>query len=206
MALLPIRKYGDPVLRKKSIPVARIDEEVRALAGDMIETMYASEGIGLAAPQVGQSIRLIVVDKALGGEIPEPIILVNPEVFEASGQSSGQEGCLSIAREEGCLSIPDIREEVVRPDTISVRYQTSDGESVAAGCTGLLARVIQHEVDHLEGVLFVDRIGPLRRQLLSRRLRKMASETRRELEGNDGTAQQRWGKRKADVLRSTSAM
>lgn len=205
MALLPIRKYGDPILRRKSVPVAEIEEEVRALAGNMIETMYASEGIGLSASQVGQSVRLIVVDKALGGEIPEPVTLVNPEVFETSGQSSGQEGCLSIAREEGCLSIPDVREEVVRPDTISVRYQTPDGESVTVGCNGLLARVIQHEVDHLDGVLFVDRISPLRRQLLSRRLRKMASETQREMDGDDG-ARHGWRAKKAGAMRATPAL
>jgi peptide deformylase len=173
MALIPIRQYGDPILRKKAISIEEIDERIIILAEDMIETMYSAEGIGLAAPQVGESIRLIVVDKSPGSELQEAIAMINPEVLETSGEE---------IREEGCLSIPDIREDVVRPGTIIARFQTLTGELVTIRCSSLLARAVLHEIDHLEGILFVDRIGSLRRQLLRGRLRKMAMETQKEME------------------------
>lgn len=173
MALIPIRKYGDPILRKKATPVEGTDEWIITLAEDMVETMYAAEGVGLAAPQVGELIRLIVADKSLRDEPREAIVMVNPEVLETSGEDT---------HEEGCLSIPDIREEVIRPDTITVHFQTLTGEEVTVRCSGLLSRVILHEIDHLDGVLFIDRISSLRRQLLRGKLRRMAMETQKELE------------------------
>ncbi|MBI4530994.1 MAG: peptide deformylase [Candidatus Latescibacteria bacterium] len=189
MALIPIRRYGDPILRKKTTPAEEIDERITVLAEDMIETMYTAEGIGLAAPQVGESIRLIVVDKSPGDELREAIVMVNPEVLETLGED---------IREEGCLSIPDIREEVVRPETIISRFQTLSGEWVTVRCRGLLARVILHEVDHLDGVLFIDRISPLRRQFLRGRLRTMAIETRQEMEKHK-KAEREKGRKRAGI-------
>jgi peptide deformylase len=171
MARLRIRKYGDPVLRKKASPITEIDEAIRELAEDMIETMQDAEGVGLAAPQVGESLRLFVVDIGVIEEDGLPRAFVNAEILSASGEER---------LEEGCLSIPGITEDVVRPSQIKVRYTTLDGETVEEECEGLLARVIQHEVDHLNGVFFIDRISPMKRRLLEKRLRKIAEEARAE--------------------------
>jgi len=166
MALLPIRLYGDPVLRRKAEPIRKITPEIRELVADMIETMYDAPGMGLAGPQVGVPLRLFVIDPTFGeGEEGEAFALINP-VLKSHGER--------VVCEEGCLSLPDIRADVVRPAKASVDYLTVDGEAVHLEADELLARLIQHECDHLEGILFVDRISPVRRQLLSKQLKAMA--------------------------------
>ncbi len=166
MSVLPIYIYGQPVLRKKAHPVRKPSEELAALAADMMETMRKANGIGLAANQVGDLRRLIVVDAGLIAESEEtpPIAMINPEVLS-------QEGEWRI--EEGCLSIPEIREEVDRAETIRVRYVDTDFEVHEISAEGLLARVILHEIDHLNGVLFLDHLGAVKRKLLRGRLNKL---------------------------------
>lgn len=172
MSILRIRKYGDPVLRMRAKRISEISEEVRELMEDMVDTMQNAEGVGLAAPQVGESLRLFVVDLGIIRDGAEPRAFLNPEILSADGESKV---------EEGCLSIPEVTEEVVRPERITVRYTTIDGETREEECDGMLARVIQHEIDHLNGVFFVDRIGAMKRQLLDKRLRKIAEEARAEM-------------------------
>ena len=158
-APLQLRYYGDPVLRKRAEPVAQITEAERQLAVLMLETLYATgNGIGLAATQVGVLKRLIIV--AIGeddDETYEPLVLFNPEILSAEGEAFA---------DEGCLSIPDVTAEVKRPERIVVEGIDVQSESVRIEADGLLARVLQHEVDHLNGVLFIDRISGLKRQLL----------------------------------------
>jgi peptide deformylase len=177
--ILPIYVYGSAVLREKTVPVKERTPELVKLAEDMIDTMHAASGIGLAATQVGRLERLFVVDLSPmaedlleeTGEVPSyargPVVFVNPEIRDA-------EACETVQFEEGCLSIPEIREAVQRPDRIHVRYLDLDFQPHEMTASGLLARVLQHEFDHLEGVLFIDRIGTLRRRMLQRRLRAMA--------------------------------
>ncbi len=173
--ILPIRVYGDPVLRQMTVDVEENTVELQRLVDDMIETMRAAEGVGLAAPQVGRSERVFVVDvtpmledfDAPEESLPEqPMVVINPRITWESGEEC--------EFEEGCLSIPDIRELVVRPDRIRLRYLDRDFKPRKIEIGEVLARVIQHEFDHLEGVLFVDHISALRRRLLRRRLREMA--------------------------------
>ncbi len=173
MALLPIVKFGHPVLRMPTKAVESIDDNLRTLVEDMIETMDAAEGIGLAAPQVDQPLALLVVNNGLIDEGEEARAYINPVIYEEEG---------STTVEEGCLSIPDIREDVTRPETIRLKYQDLSGVEHDESCSGMLARVLQHEVDHLNGVLFVDRISPVKRQLLAKRLKKLALESKAELE------------------------
>lgn len=168
MALRNIVLYGHPVLRIKTQPVNGFDVGLKSLVEDMIETMYEAEGIGLAAPQVGESLSLCVVNNGLIEDGAEPKAYVNPVILEESG---------SCAIEEGCLSIPDIREDVVRPEFIQIKYTDLDGIEHEEKCDGMLARVLQHEIDHLNGVLFVDRISSIRRQLLEKRLKGIAAGT-----------------------------
>jgi len=170
VAVLPIRIYGDPVLRRKADPVAEIDDEIRRLAGDMLETLADAEGVGLAGPQVGASHRLIVVHPPAdrGEEREEPRVLVNPEVVQAEGPQ--------VSGEEGCLSIPGIYEDVKRKERVRVHALDLDGQEVEMDADGWVARILQHEIDHLDGVLFVDRIGPMRRALLKKRLRELQEE------------------------------
>lgn len=153
--ILDIRLFGDPVLREKCAPVEAIDEEIRRLAADMQETMYDADGIGLAAPQVGVPIRLFVYD-VRDPDSPSGV-LVNPEIVESEGTSK---------EEEGCLSIPGLSETVERSAAIVARGLDLDGEPVELRAEGLLSRCIQHETDHLDGVLFLDRVSPLKRRLL----------------------------------------
>ncbi|RKY66239.1 MAG: peptide deformylase [Candidatus Latescibacterota bacterium] len=160
-----IRLYGDAVLRRTAKPISDISEEVVRLAEDMTETMFARRGIGLAAPQVGESTSLAVVDLSLGDEKGRTLVLINPEVV-------GQEG--EWTYEEGCLSIPEVRADVVRPKKVAVRFLDIDGNPHELEAEDLLARVILHEVDHLKGVLFVDRLPPLKRQILRPKLLKIA--------------------------------
>ncbi len=166
MAILRIRLYPEAVLRTPSVVVEQFDGELATLVADMVETMHAAPGIGLAAPQVGVSLRVAVVDLESGGDKdPEIIILVNPEISDSSGRE---------AEVEGCLSIPDFTEKVVRPPTIRVRAQGMTGESFELAAEGLLARAIQHEIDHLDGILFIDRLKGLRRERGKRHLRRLA--------------------------------
>ena len=151
MSILDIRVLGDPILRKETVPVGEITDDIRTLIADMFETMYASEGIGLAAPQVGRTERIAVVD--VDGA---RYALVNPEVIERSNASDKSE--------EGCLSIPNIYGDVVRPSTVSVRALNEDGEPQEITATDLLGRCLQHEIDHLDGKLFIDYLSVLKRR------------------------------------------
>jgi peptide deformylase len=167
MAVRPIRIYGDPVLREKARPVETIDEEIRRLAEDMLETLADAEGVGLAGPQVGASQRVIVVHPAAerGERREPPRVLVNPDIVDRRGPQVGAE--------EGCLSIPGIYDTVKRHDRVRVRALDLEGKEIEIDASGMLSRILQHEIDHLEGVLFVDRVGPMRRALLRRRLREL---------------------------------
>jgi peptide deformylase len=153
---LEVRILGDPILREKAAPVAQVSDQTRQLIRDMFETMYAEEGVGLAAPQVGVSERIIVVDPH-NDEIAA-FALINPEIVETSKET--EKG------EEGCLSIPGLRDLVERSVRVVVRGTTPEGEQRELDLHGLPARIIQHEVDHLDGVLFFDRLSPLKRKLL----------------------------------------
>lgn len=173
--VLPIYVYGQPILREETEDVTENSAELQALIDDMIETMHAASGIGLAAPQVGRRERLFVVDLApMAGEEdeeeqelpPQPMVFINPEIVWESDEETEYE--------EGCLSIPDLRETVWRPDRVRLTYLDRELKPREIEADGMLARVVQHEYDHLEGVLFVDRISPFRRRLLRRRLREMA--------------------------------
>ena len=178
--VLPIYVYGHPVLREPAAPVEGDTPELQALLDDMIETMRGANGAGLAAPQVGRSLRVFVADLTSyaddlaedhGGEVPDyargPLVFINPEVVvdEAAGE---------VDAEEGCLSIPDLRETVWRPDRLRVRFLDRHFEPQELEAEGPLARVVQHELDHLDGVLYLDHLSPLRRRLLQRRLRAIA--------------------------------
>lgn len=166
MALLEIRLLGDPVLREEAVPVDAVDEELRALARDMFDTMYDAEGVGLAANQVGIRKRLIVVDPHEEGV--QPRALVNPRVVA--------EGAETERAEEGCLSIPGLREVVERTAEVTVEALDLDGEPVRIEASGLHARVLLHEIDHLDGVLFLDRVSPLKRKMLLKKWQKVKAE------------------------------
>ncbi|MBD3391525.1 MAG: peptide deformylase [Chitinivibrionales bacterium] len=164
-----IRIYGDPVLRKKAAAVEDFGPAFKKLVRTMSETMRREDGVGLAAPQIGESVRLAVVD-ASGGE-NDPYVLVNPEITFSSAEKEDFE--------EGCLSIPDINLKVNRPVRVSVRAQDENGdEYVIEEADGLLARALQHEIDHLNGILFVDRVSPVVRQLVAGKLKKLARSQR----------------------------
>ncbi|MGB0629915.1 MAG: peptide deformylase [Alphaproteobacteria bacterium] len=165
MALLPIITAPDPRLKKIAKPVDSVDDDVRRLMDDMLETMYAAPGVGLAAPQVGVSSRVIVVDVARAGEEPQPMYLANPEIVGASDEIS--------VFEEGCLSLPEHFAEVKRPDTVRVRYLDYENEIRERVMDGFLATCVQHEIDHLDGVLFVDHISSLKRGMILRKLTKL---------------------------------
>jgi peptide deformylase len=166
MALREIRIIGDPVLNRKADPVELVDEEIVRLARDMVETVHAAPGIGLAAPQVGVSKRLIVVDLSVGENKDDLIVLVNPEVAGTEGE---------VTCEEGCLSVPDIREKVARPYKVTVRGLDLQGRPIEVEGEDLLARVLCHEIDHLEGILFVEKLSALKRKLIKSRLKKKAA-------------------------------
>ena len=164
MAILPIIKLGHPTLRKKAQKISRIDVEIRTLAADMIDTMRLNEGVGLAGNQVNDLRRIFVIDLSLIDEKLAPKAFINPEILSKEG---------SQPYEEGCLSIPGVRSEVVRPEKITARYQTLAGETVEERMDGLTARVFQHELDHLDGVLFIDHLPPLVRKFLEPKIRKI---------------------------------
>jgi peptide deformylase len=163
MSLLELRIMGDPVLRQPAAPVVEVTDELHRLMDDMFDTMYAEEGVGLAAPQIGVSQRLIVIDAR--EEDTQPFVLINPEIVEFSDDLD--------RAEEGCLSIPGLREVVERSWAVRVRGLDRDGTPMEIDAEGLLARILQHEVDHLDGILFVDRVSPLKRKLLLARWQKL---------------------------------
>jgi peptide deformylase len=171
MTKLAILEYPDPRLRKTAEPVAVVDDTVRRLAEDLLETMYAAKGIGLAATQVDVHRRVLVID--VSEERNQPLVFINPEILSATGRGPG---------EEGCLSVPDIYEKVPRATDIRVRALGLDGSPFERDAGGLLAVCIQHEMDHLEGKLFVDYLSELKRQLIRRRLDK---ERRQRAAGTD---------------------
>jgi peptide deformylase len=164
MALLPIITAPDPRLKLKARPVARVDDKVRRLMDDMLETMYHSIGIGLAAPQVGAAQRIIVIDAAREGEKPNPMRIANPEIVWRSSET--------MVANEGCLSVPEHYADVTRAAEIRLRYIDEENEIREIEAKGLLATCIQHEVDHLDGVLFVDHLSALKRGMILRKLTK----------------------------------
>lgn len=169
MAKLPILLYGSPLLRQRSLPVTTIDGSIQTLIDDMIETMYAAPGVGLAAPQVGRLSRVIVLNPSETQDPNSLLALINPEIVEAEGQ---------ISVEEGCLCIPDLREQVTRFERVVVRGYDRNEREVQVEGRGLLARILQHEVDHLNGLLFIDRLSPAKRDIIRRKLKKMLAESR----------------------------
>jgi peptide deformylase len=162
-----IVKYGDPVLEKPGAMVKKFDAELEQLAEDMFATMYANQGVGLAAPQIGKSIRLTVVDVTSGKNPEAKIIMVNPEIIHAEGE---------VREEEGCLSIPGFRGYVVRPQFVTVRAQNAKGETFEIRGENLLARAFCHEIDHLNGVLFLQHLSMLKRDLIRRKIKKLRKE------------------------------
>jgi peptide deformylase len=166
MAVLPIRKYGDPVLRTRATDVdpSEINDELQRLIDDMVETMYAEPGVGLAANQVGVAKRLAVIDLTVGEEPGNVHVLINPELVDEEGE------CLE---EEGCLSIPDFVELVSRPERVKVRYLDRNGEPREMSGEGLMARAICHEIDHLNGVMFVDYLRGLKKDRILRKISKL---------------------------------
>ncbi len=164
MAILPIITAPDPRLARKAKPVAKVDDSVRRLMDDMLETMYLAPGIGLAAPQVGVLQRVIVVDCAKADEKPQPYKLANPEILWQSEDL--------LTSNEGCLSLPEHYADVERPAEVKIRYLDEQNEIRELHAKGLLATCIQHEIDHLEGVLFVDHISSLKRNIILRKLTK----------------------------------
>jgi peptide deformylase len=172
MALKTILTAPDPRLKKKSKPVASVDAEVRQLMDDMLETMYAAPGIGLAAPQIDVLKRVIVLDIEREDTKTGPLFMANPEIVEASDEDA--------TYEEGCLSVPEHYADVVRPAKVTVRYLDRDNAKQELTCEGLLATCIQHEIDHLDGILFVDHISSLKRNMILRKLLKARKEAERD--------------------------
>ena len=163
MAIRPIVKYGTPVLHAPSAPVTEIDGTLATLVSDMVDTMYAAPGIGLAAPQIGVPLRVIVIDLSVGEDKQQLIRLVNPEIVETAGEQR---------HEEGCLSIPGFGGTPARPTRVVVKGLDLEGRERVYSATELLARAFCHEIDHIDGMLFVDRLTPLKRDLMKRKLRK----------------------------------
>jgi len=168
MTIRPLIILPDPVLRQVSRPVERVDDQLRGFADDMLETMYDAPGIGLAAIQVGEPLRMLVIDLAKDDEPKAPHVFVNPEIV-ATGDATG-------VHEEGCLSIPDYYAEVERPAEVTVSYVGLDGGQHEMQANGLMATCLQHEIDHLNGVLFIDHISRLKREMVMRRFKKLARE------------------------------
>ena len=168
MSIKPLIILPDPVLRKISTPIERVDANLQKLADDMLETMYQAPGIGLAAIQVGEPLRLLVIDVAGKDEPKAPQVFINPEILRKSDEPN--------VYEEGCLSIPDYYAEVERPKRIRVSYLDRDGKKQECEADGLLATCLQHEIDHLDGVLFIDHISKLKRDMVIRKFKKLAKE------------------------------
>ena len=162
--IYPIVKYGDPILEKPTGLVKKFDEDLEQLAEDMFASMYAASGVGLAAPQIGLGIRMAVVDVTSGKNPEAKIVLVNPEVIHGEGEKR---------EEEGCLSIPGFRGYVVRPQFVTVRAQNAKGETFEMRGEELLARAFCHEIDHLNGILFIQHLSMLKRDLIKRKIKKL---------------------------------
>lgn len=165
MSILAIRKYGDDVLRLPAQPVTEIDASLQRLIDDMIATMYAAPGVGLAANQVGVSKRLMVIDLSVGKRPGECYVFINPEIIESEGE---------ITEEEGCLSIPDFVEVVTRPERVKLRYLDRNGEEREMWGEGLMARAMCHEIDHLNGTLFVDHLRGFKKDRILKKISKLA--------------------------------
>jgi peptide deformylase len=166
MTIKPLIILPDPILRQVSKPIETFDGEVKKLADDMLETMYDAPGIGLAAIQIGVARRMLVLDVSKDGEDKKPLVFINPEIVASSDARS--------VYEEGCLSIPDYYAEVERPASITVRHLDRDGKEQVTEADGLLATCLQHEIDHLNGVLFIDHISKLKREMVIRKFTKAA--------------------------------
>lgn len=175
MAILPIVTYNDQVLRTKASPIEENSDNLQQLIDDMLHTMYNSNGVGLAAPQIGKAVRLFVIDAdPMTEELDEeddlgPMVFINPEIISTGGED--------IKMEEGCLSIPDVRDDVARPEVVEVRYQDRNFNTKTETFTGFVSRVVQHEHDHLNGVLFVDYLSAFRRRLHRSQLKKIQKGT-----------------------------
>jgi len=161
---LPILKYGAPELRIPSTPVQCFDEALKKNVDDMFETMYASPGVGLAAPQVGINSRFIVIDLSVGKEPEGKLVLCNPGIVSSEGTQKG---------DEGCLSVPDFSENVTRPMKVTVEAQNVKGEPIQIEAEGLMARCLCHEIDHLNGIMFIDHLSPLKRALIRSKIKKL---------------------------------
>ena len=168
MPIKPLIILPDPVLRLVSRPVERIDDDLRKFADDMLATLYDAPGIGLAAIQIGEPLRLLVIDLAKEGEPPAPQVVINPEVLASGDERS--------VYEEGCLSIPDYYAEVERPASVRVKFLDRDGRAQEIEADGLLATCLQHEIDHLNGVLFIDHISKLKRDMVVKKFKKLAKD------------------------------
>jgi peptide deformylase len=162
--IIKILKYGAQPLRTRSKPVDAFSHDIEEIARNMIDTMYASPGIGLAAPQIGLNIRLVTIDLSVGEDERQRIIICNPEIISAEGEQKS---------EEGCLSIPDFNETVTRPLRMTIRGMNLHGDEVMYEAEGNLARCFSHEIDHLNGVLFIDRLSPLKRTLIRNKIKKL---------------------------------
>ena len=163
MSILQIVKYGNPILTAKAEEIKNLDEYIEELAQNMVQTMYAAPGLGLAAPQVNESKRLMTIDLSVGENSQNLIILINPELISQEGESIS---------EEGCLSVPDINEKVVRPSRIIVKGIDLKGNEKTIEAEGILARVFCHEIDHINGKLFIDRLSSLKKSLIKKKLKK----------------------------------
>ncbi len=172
MTVRPILIHPDPRLKKKAEPVTDFNDALRVLSEDMLETMYAAPGIGLAAPQIGVMKRILVMDCIKDEDAPkQPMVLINPEITWASDDQN--------TYEEGCLSIPDQFADVVRPSEVEVTWTNLEGDQQQQKFDGLWATCVQHEIDHLDGKLFIDYIGPLKRQMITRKMQKLKREMAR---------------------------
>ena len=160
----PIVKYGDPVLETPTKPVEKFDDEFRKLTDDMFESMYAAQGVGLAAPQIGIGLRVTVIDVTNGKNPEAKLVCANPQIIHAEGEQN---------EEEGCLSIPGFRGRVMRPAYVTIRAQNLTGEEFEMRGEGLLARAFCHEIDHLDGILFINHLSILKRDLIKRKIRKL---------------------------------
>ncbi|KQV84516.1 peptide deformylase [Rhizobium sp. Root1220] len=170
MTIKPLIILPDPLLRQVSKPIERVDSDLQRLADDMLDTMYDAPGIGLAAIQIGVLRRVLVIDVSREGEEKQPLVFINPEVVTSSNERS--------VYEEGCLSIPDYYAEVERPATVSVKYLDRDGKEQMVEADSLLATCLQHEIDHLNGVLFIDHISRLKREMVVKKFAKAAKTTK----------------------------
>jgi peptide deformylase len=171
MAVLKICKYPDPILKQEAGPIVEITDDIHKLAEDMIDTMREAPGAGLAAPQVGQSLRIIVIEASTAEEVGQALVVINPEIIRSDG---------SLVYEEGCLSVIDYSAKVTRANQVLVRGLDIDGNPIEIEAEGRMAVVFQHEIDHLNGILFIDRISSLKREIYRRRLKKALKKEEQE--------------------------